>query len=440
VTIVYLVPVLIAGTRWGPVPAVASAVGGVAASAFFFYPPLFDLRVSDPQQITDIALFVCVAVVTGRLADNARAHMSAAQKSEAEVRSLYKFSRRLAAASTVDEILAAARDHVSSTLGRRILLFHANTTAGEAALASGATWVKRPICESNPALGTVAIDLGHPPAHEVQSLHKQVDLALADVSATLERLDVARALEEARARSGREAFREAVIGSVSHELRTPLAGILGAASILSSTPFATQDKRLAALLDVIRSEAERLDGGIQKLLDASRVSSEGLRPQRTWTDPADLIDAALEPYRRAHAHRFQVLLSDELPLLHIDPILVQQAIGLIIDNALKYSPTASAIVIDAQDDGSRITLRVRDDGVGITAEERERLFERFYRSPRHQRSTAGSGLGLWIARAFIAANDGRLEIDCICPSAPVPQGKRGTPAHDQNGWPCPGRR
>jgi two-component system sensor histidine kinase KdpD len=339
----------------------------------------------------------------------------------------------------VDEILAAARDHVSSTLGRRILLFQANPDEGEPTVASGAsglqqpphqqlsraghsvprappladdsTWVKRPICESNPTLGTVALDLGHPPPHKVQSLQNQVAVALADVSATLERLDVARALEEARARSSREAFREAIIGSVSHELRTPLAGILGAASILSATPFAAQDKRLAALLDVIRSEAERLDGGIQKLLDASRVSSDGLRPQRVWTDPADLIDAALEPYRRAHAHRFQVLLSDELPLLHIDPILVQQALRLIIDNAVKYSSTESAISVEAEDDGSRILLRVRDHGMGITAEERERLFERFYRGPRHQRLVAGSGLGLWIARAFLVANEGQLEVE-----------------------------
>jgi two-component system sensor histidine kinase KdpD len=245
----------------------------------------------------------------------------------------------------------------------------------------------------------------------VQSLQKQVEVALADVSATLERLDVARALEEARARSSREAFREAVIGSVSHELRTPLAAIVGAASILSAAPFAAQDRRFSELLDVIRNEAERLDGGIQKLLDASRVSSEGLRPQRAWTDPADLIDAALEPYRHAHAHRFQVLLSDELPLLHIDPILVQQALRLIIDNAVKYSPAETAISVEAEDDGSRIAVRVRDRGMGITHDERERLFERFYRGPRHQQLVVGSGLGLWIARAFLVANEGELEVE-----------------------------
>jgi two-component system sensor histidine kinase KdpD len=443
VSIMYLVPVLVAATRWGAIPAIAAAIGGVAASAFFFYPPVYDLRVSNPQQIMDLALFVGVAVVTGHLADSVRVHMKAAQKSESEVRALYAFSRRLAVASAVEEILAAAREHLSAVLGHRVLLFQTRSTEEAPELIGGAEgvpdavrtkisqvgqsmqraalcvddvtgsmWLVRAVSPSNPALGMVAMDLGRYPADQLEPLRQQVDTALADASATLERLDVARALVEARARSSRETFREALIGSVTHELRTPLAAILGAVSVLSQSRPVAEDKGLAELADIVRSEAEHLDSDIQKLLDASRISSDGLQPHPAWTDPADLINAALEPYRRAvGGQRIHMRVSDDLPLVHVDPVLIGRALRQIIDNAVKYSPAGSAITIDAEDLGGRLAIRVHDMGMGLTAEEKARLFERFYRSPRHQAAAPGSGLGLWIARAFLRSGNGQLVVE-----------------------------
>jgi two-component system sensor histidine kinase KdpD len=443
VSIVYLVAVLIAATRWGAIPAIAAAVGGVIASAFFFYAPLYDLRVYDPQQIMDLALFISVAVVTGHLADSTRAHMRAAQKSEQEVRSLYAFSKRLAVASTGEEILASARDHLSATLGHRVLLFQMHPSGDAAPLgeqaenvpetvlarvsqpelstidersycvddATGSIWLVGPVSHGNPALGMVAIDVGYQPTDDLERLRQQLDAALADASATLERLDVAHALEEARARSSRETFREALIGSVSHELRTPLSAILGAASVLSRTQTVAGDGRLAELADIVHCEAERLDNDIEKLLDASRISGEGLRPQPIWTDPSDLVNAALELRGRAHRHQIEVRVPDDLPLVYIDPALIKRALRQIVDNAVKYSPLDSTIVVGAWHLGDRIAVFVRDEGMGVTVEEKERLFERFYRSPRHAAAQTGSGLGLWIARAFVAASGGQLSIE-----------------------------
>jgi len=443
VSTAYLVAVLIAATRWGAVPAVAAALGGMVASAFFFYPPLYDLRVSDPQHLMDLALFVSVAMVTGHLADSARAHMRAAQRREEEVRSLYAFSRRLAVASTVEEILASARDHLSAVLGHPVLLLQARSADGgpsagavdtlphavrasiariEAGVlqerafcvddATRSTWLVGPVSLPNPGLGIVAVNLGPFLGDDLRRLRPKLDAALADAGATLERLDVARALGEARARSIRETFREALIGSVSHELRTPLAAILGAASVLARAPAVAEDDRLAQLAEIVRGEADRLDSDIQKLLDASRISSDGLRPQSVWTDPADLVDAALEPRgRRPEDRRIEVNLPEELPLVYVDPMLVTQALRQIVDNAAKYSPAGSTIRIGAREAGEHVVVDVRDEGMGVTDEEKERLFERFYRSPRHSAAQPGSGLGLWIAQAFVRAIGGQLTID-----------------------------
>src|SRR5262249_7810064 len=127
--------------------------------------------------------------------------------------------------------------------------------------AAGDTWLIRRVSSRTPDFGVLAIDLGHMPA--VDDIRRRVDDALADASATLERLDVARALNEAKMRSETELLREALIGSVSHELRTPLAAIMGAATVLRGSPAVAQDERLHSLAGVVRDEAERLNNDIQ---------------------------------------------------------------------------------------------------------------------------------------------------------------------------------
>jgi two-component system sensor histidine kinase KdpD len=447
VSMLYMVPVLVAAIRWGTMPAIVAAVGGVAASAFFFYPPILDLRVSNPQHIADLALFIGVAIVTSQLAERVRAHTSAVEKRELEVRSLYAFSRRLAAASALAEILSAMRDHLSAVVGRRVFLFQAPDARGSAAPwqeldglpaearaaiarggplggresvcvdeASGAAWLVCAVSERNPALGMIAVDMGPQAGAPASDLSERIHSALADAAATLERLDVAHAIDEARARSSREAFREALIGSVSHELRSPLAAILGAATVLSQTQAAAQDERTRDLAHTIRIEAERLDSDIRNLLDASRISSAGLQARLAWTEPADLVNAAVDWLRARHPGRaVRADVSDELALVHVDPVLVEQALRQVLDNAVKYSPPGTAVAVTAEDRGGRIAIAVSDAGVGLTAEEREQAFERFYRGPRQQAAVAGSGLGLWIARAFVAASGGALQADSAGP-------------------------
>src|SRR5947199_6108776 len=123
VTLVYLVPVVIAATKLGIVPAVIAAIAGGGASAFFFYPPIYSFLVEDPQHLMELPLFVFVAIVTGHLATNLRRQADLARRRETEVQDLYAFSRRLAAAHTPNDIYTAIREHLASIIGRRTILF-----------------------------------------------------------------------------------------------------------------------------------------------------------------------------------------------------------------------------------------------------------------------------------------------------------------------------
>jgi two-component system sensor histidine kinase KdpD len=441
VSIVYLIPVLISATRWGVFPAVVAAIASIAASAYFFYPPIYSLEVHNPLQLLDLVLFVCVAVVTGQLANNLRRHVEAARQRENDIRALYSFSRQLAVASSASEIYAAIQQHLNEVLGKPVLLFDAMpevqqteerdghhalsivreaianaTNVGASAEVTvldsetGASWLIRAVSQKTPDFGTAAVEIGRKSDRASDAIRRRVDSVLDDAAATLERLDIARALGEAKMRAEAETFRDALIGSVSHELRTPLASIVGSTYVLANAPGLKQDTRLAALADDVRHEAERLNDDIQNLLDSTRITSAGIRPQLQWADVSDIVNAAVERRQlRLSSHTVERDFQDDLPLVHADPALVEQALGQILDNAAKYAPADSSIRLVTRGRGGEVSIAVADQGAGLAAEEQTRIWERFYRSPRHQATTTGFGLGLWIARAFVVATGGRIE-------------------------------
>ncbi len=441
-SVVYLIPVVIAATRWGIVSAIIAAVCGVLASAFFFYPPLYSFRITNPQEVINLILFIFVAVVVSQLATQLKRQLEMARQREIDLRDLYAFSRRLAVAFDVSDIHAAIEDHLATVMQRKVVLFagardasgssgrHAGVTVPEPVRAevvevasgrhdansgvtvtaeSGDIWLVRAVSPKSSEFGVIAINLGRASQEGSDEMRIRVDAVLADATATLERLGVAHAISEARMRSQTDQLREALIGSVSHELRTPLASILGAATVLSAAPVLASEKKLQALVLDVRNEAERLNNDIQNLLDASRISSDGIKPHIEWADPADIVNSAVERCRNRMSDRRIVLnLPHDLPLIHVDPVLVEQALVQIFDNAVKYSHAGSQITVAARARDGRMILSVSDEGAGLTATEQTKIWDRFARGERLAATTSGSGLGLWIANAFIAANGGKI--------------------------------
>jgi two-component system, OmpR family, sensor histidine kinase KdpD len=438
-SVIYLLPVLLAGWHLGLVPALVAAVAGVLWSGYFFFSPYYTYYLSRPNEILNLLLFMVVAVVTSHLANSMKRQTELARKREKEMSDLYAFSRRLATVSSAADIYLAIEEHLASLVQRKVVLFAAGagdntkpdqgplTPQVHAAIAevqagrtlvttvddgAGDIWLVRRVSQKNADFGVIAIDLGSVPANTLDEIRHRVDDVLADAAATLERLDVARALNDARMRSETELLREALIGSVSHELRTPLASILGAATVLSQAPAVVKDERLTSLSGVVRDEAERLNNDIQNLLDATRISREQIRPRQEWIEPQDIVNSALERRRRRLAgHCVRLDMDSNLPLIYVDPVLVEQALVQIVDNAAKYSPTGSPIAIAAKRNGHDVVLAVHDQGAGLTAEETSQIGERFFRGPRLAATTSGSGLGLWIAKAFVTANGGKVQAE-----------------------------
>jgi K+-sensing histidine kinase KdpD len=441
VPIAYLIPVIFAATRWGIWPALAASIAGIAAADFFFFPPLYSFHVDDPQEVIDILLFLVVSLVSSNLASRLRQETETLRERESEIQHLYEFSRRLAACFTVSDLIAAIREHLKRTLGPHAAFFVAmpdghfespesisppkvvqeNATSMVRSVGISArtivdeatreVWLVRAIFSRIALQGVIAINVGQGSRDTIEIKIGRVEEILEEVSLTLQRLDIGKAMEDARIHLQAQLLREAFHGNLSHELCSPLAAIKGSASVLESMPTIQAEDRARTLVEAISEETAQLNGFIQSLLNATRVTAGGVTPHLEWADPEDVINAAIaRRARRLSAHQLSMTFADDLPLIHIDSSLLEEACGQLLENAAKYSPSGSTISVNLTTEGGQVTLSISDQGVGITADEQQHLGRRSFRSARHQASIPGSGLGFWIASTFVQANGGTIAV------------------------------
>ncbi len=225
-----------------------------------------------------------------------------------------------------------------------------------------------------------------------------------------------RARAERREREAREAREEAdvnrsraaLFSSVTHDLRTPLASITAAVTTLlaDESAIAEQDRR--ELLGTIAHEAERLNRVVGNLLDLSRIRAGALVPTLTPAPIDDLVEAVvarLEPVLKEH--RVRVNVPDDLDEIPMDVVQVDQVLSNVLENAVRFTPVGNRIEVAVRADDGVVRVQVADEGPGVPAADRDRVFEPFVRSD----SSPGTGLGLAISRAIAEAHGGRIWIE-----------------------------
>jgi K+-sensing histidine kinase KdpD len=441
VPIAYLIPVIIAATQWGIWPATLASIASMAAADFFFFPPIFSFQVEDPQEVVDLMLFLVVALVSSNLASRLRLETETLRRREKEIQNLYEFSRRLAACFTVSDLISAVQTYLSRALGQPAVFFVAKIDGQFELPKSGSVprvvqesvasllttvevrartiideltqsvWLLRAVGSETAVHGLVAINIGGGSSETIEIKTRRVESILEEVSLTLHRIDIEKAMEDARLRLQAQLLRDAFHGTLSHELCSPLAAIQGSASVLGSMSLIRKDDRANSLVEAISDEVAELDGFIQNLLNATRVTAGGVSPHLEWADPRDIVNAAIrQRARRLVAHKVETEFAEDLPLVNVDSGLIEESCGQLLENAAKYSPSGSTISVGAKAEQGHVILSISDQGVGITPDEQQYLGRRSFRSQRHQATIPGSGLGFWIASIFVGANGGTIGI------------------------------
>jgi two-component system, OmpR family, sensor histidine kinase KdpD len=231
-------------------------------------------------------------------------------------------------------------------------------------------------------------------------------LALALAAQRLERQ-----ASEARLEADSNRLRAALLSSVSHDLRTPLSSIKAYASSLLQDDVTWRRADIDEFARSIVEESDRLNGLVTNLLDMSRLEAGSIRLHLQAVDLDDLVPAVLHalPFRDAP---IVVALSDHLPDVSADPILLERIITNLIDNALKWSPTDATVTMRSATDGpDRVRLEVIDHGPGIPEEVRDDVFRPFQRLHDAGAHGQGAGLGLAVARGFARAMDGEVVVE-----------------------------
>jgi K+-sensing histidine kinase KdpD len=441
VPVTYLIPVIVAATQWGIWPSTLASIASMAAADFFFFPPIYSLQVESPEEIIDLLLFLLVSLVSSNLASRLRRETDTLRRREQEMQKLYEFSQRLAACFTISDLVAAVRSYLSRSLGPQAAFFVATPDSrfeppeaqkvpkavldGVASMAAAAgaagrsivdaetqdVWLLRAVSSETTVHGVIAINIGTGSNVALSGRIARVEAIVEEVSLTLQRLDIGKAMEDARLHLQAELLRDAFHGTLSHELCSPLAAIQGSASVLASVPAVQQDAQIHPLVEAIAEEVAQLDGYIRNLLQATRVTAGGLKPRLEWADPRDIVDAAVgRTARRLAGHKVVTELDHDLPLVNVDSGLIEEACGQLLQNAAKYSPSGSTISIKVHADPGWLIVSVTDEGVGITPDEQRELGRRSFRSERLQANVPGSGLGFWIASTFVKANGGTITV------------------------------
>ena len=441
VALVFLMGVLASAVVYGLAASLLACLLSVLAYNFFFLPPLYTFTIADPENVVTLVVFAVVAIVASNLTARMRSQTVAAQGRARTTEELYQFSRKLAGAVSLDDVLWATVHQVALMLKVRVVVLlpgkeglavqagfppddefddadlaaakwaweHNRPAGRDADTLPGGKRLFLPMQTGRGPTGVFGLDRDEPGPLLTPDGQRLLN-ALSDQAAlAIERVNLARDVDQARLQAETDRLRSALLTSISHDLRTPLASILGAATSLSSQHGALEEAGRAAMLRLIREEAERLNRFIGNLLDMTRLESGPLAPTGGLADLSDVVGAVL---RRADAilavYQVKVELQPDLPMLAIDMVLFEQVLFNLLDNAAKYSALGSTIQLRARRDGERVRIDLLDEGDGIPPLDLERIFDKFYRVRRADRQRAGTGLGLAICRGFVEAMGGTI--------------------------------
>jgi two-component system sensor histidine kinase KdpD len=259
------------------------------------------------------------------------------------------------------------------------------------------------------AIGVVGIDSDKPGPLLTPDQRRLLDALIDQSALAIERVYLVNDLDQAKRRVEADRLRAALLTSISHDLKTPLAAIIGAAGTLKSFPRELTDQGKAELLATVVEESERLNRFIANLLDMTKLEAGSIRPKTARHDIGEIIGSVLERASKILArHHVEVETAADLPMLDLDPVLFEQALFNLLDNAAKYSPSDSKIRIETWQEDDTVRLEVADEGRGIPADEIDRIFEKFHRAEKEDQVRAGTGLGLAISRGFIEAMGGSI--------------------------------
>ncbi|MFZ2197898.1 MAG: sensor histidine kinase KdpD, partial [Thermodesulfovibrionales bacterium] len=431
---VYLLGVVIAAGRTGRGPSLFAAFLSVAAFDFCFIPPYYTFAVHDIRYFITFIVMFMIAFVISRLTHRVRDQAHSARQREKRTAAMYNLSRKFVHERGIEKLCAIAISHISEVLSSQVVVLvpdergkltipatgqdtfaldekemsvtqwafdHRQRAGLGTDTLSGARALYIPLVAASKAVGVIGI-LPRTP----QSLFDQEQIHLLEsfanqVAMAIDRAMISLEVQQALLKAETETLRNTLLSSVSHDIRTPLASITGAiTTLLQKDVFFGPDQR-QELLQTIHEEAEHLNQIIRNVLDMTRLEAGTIKVKKTWQPLEEIVGAVLNRLdERLKGRPVKISLPEDLPLVSFDPLLIEQVLVNLLDNAIKYTSQETPIELSAYVKDGEIIVEIEDRGSGIPAGEEEKIFDKFVRGAA---TGGGIGLGLTICRAIITA-------------------------------------
>lgn len=434
---------------------------------YFLLPPYGTLAIHDPKDWLSLLVFLIVGIVMGVLTSRMSQREAEALARERESTLLSRVSAGLVSMSSMEAMIRLLRDEIAAVTGaQEVCLFLPGADGRLARLAvSGSdstgnedAGVLEWVCREKTAVGLakhpdmVGVTETLPVASAAPGILRdrrydvylpiQTVTGFEGVLVVYERVDrqpftphdtrllasiaclVAGFLERRRlesAAANAEAFREAdrlkstLISSVSHELKTPLSAMTAAVTSILEGDVAWDEGALRSELTAVGKDLVQLNDSIGALLELSRLKADAWAPQREWYELGEILGSALDKLPVGSRQRIAFEIPGSLPLLHVDFLQWQQALLHVLENALAYSPTETPVIVGALEKPQETWVWVEDHGPGVPNEERERIFEQFYRGAVAAVAPKGTGLGLAITGEIVRFHGGRIWVEAVEP-------------------------
>lgn len=425
----YLLLILIVASTWGFFEASLLSVAASVLLNFYFFPPVETLNIADPQNSVALATFLVISLVASRLSTKARQRAQEAIERQRDIERLYAFSRSILLIGAGEPFQSQLAKKLADNFGlNSVLLFDRRSgdfyRGGPADLDAMEDMLRDAAMHgtifSDTASGTVvtAVRLGSEPIASLgiqgAKMPDSVLQGIANLVAIgLERAgaqDLAHQVEVAR-RS--ERLRATLIDAMAHEFKTPLTSIKAATSMLLAHPDQPTEGRLE-MLKVADEEAEHLRKLIDNTIEMARLDTAHIEINPEPADLRALLDETIAGMKPVTAGRpLEIRSAGLVHQVHVDCRLFKIAVKQLLDNACKYAPVGTSVLIEAGEADSDAFIEITDHGKGIPVQEQQRIFERFYRGPAVQQQIPGSGLGLSIARGIARAHCGDLTVTSL---------------------------
>lgn len=426
VALSFLVLILITASRWRLPYSIYLSLLCALFYNFFFLPPIGTFTINDPQNWIALAAFLCTSVLVSQLSESVHRQATISELRRREVERLYTFSQELLLHDDV-RLLA----HMTPFMAAKIFGFRsaalyvrdgdatyysdpdhellppvelkkaAATTETAVRVIEGAHVV--PLMLGMKSMGALAIREEEPSAGRLEAIGTLVAIAL-ERAAALERTSHMEAARES------ERLRSVLIDSITHDLRTPLTSIRAAASTLVSHPQLAETER-RDMYSVIDEESFRLDTLIGKVLEMAQLDTHLIQVRAHPERVHELIELVLEEARpMLNGHTVDLNIEPDLPQVNMDREMVRRVLRHLIENAVRYAPAGTMLHVCARIEGYRLLIGIQDEGPGIDEDDLPFLFDKFYRGKRQKPGSSGTGMGLAIVKAIMAAQGGGVEV------------------------------